>query len=203
MPKPTIAILDDYQDVALSMADWSAIQAQASVQVFTATIADPDALVARLLSFDVLCVMRERTPLTRAIIERLPRLKLIVSTGPKNTSIDHDAAQERGIKVKNTRGSLTAPTELTWALIQASARSIPAEAANLRAGGWQRTVGFELRGKTIGILGLGHISGKIAQIAQAFEMRVITWSDRTTTQEADKVGAALVTKEELLPKPTS
>ena len=141
--------------------------------------------------------MRERTPLPRAVIERLPRLRLIVSTGPKNASIDHDAAQARGIVVKDTRGSLVAPIELTWALIQASARNVTAEAASLRAGGWQRTVGEELGGRTLGILGLGRIGGKIAQIAQAFEMSVITWSDRTTAEEAGKVGATLVTKERL------
>ncbi len=192
-----VAILDDYQGVALSMADWSAVEAQAAVKVFSDTLSDPDALVARLEPFDVLCAMRERTPLPRAIIQRLPRLKLIVSTGPKNTSIDHDAAKEGGIVVKDTRGSLTAPIELTWALIQASARSITAEAANLRAGGWQQTVGDELKGKTIGILGLGRIGGKVAQIAQNFDMRVITWSERTTEDEAGKAGATLVTKDEL------
>ncbi len=197
MTKLNIAILDDYQGVALSMADWSGVQAKASVQVFSDTLADADALVARLEPFDGLCVMRERTPLPRAILERLPRLKLIVSTGPKNISIDYDAAKERGIVIKDTRGSLTAPIELTWALIQASARNITAEAANLRAGGWQRTVGYELAGKTIGILGLGHIGGKVAQIAQAFDMRVITWSERTAGEEAEKVGATLVSKDEL------
>ena len=140
-----IAILDDYQGVALTMADWSAVERRASVTVFTDTITDPDALVMRLMPFDVLCVMRERTPLPRAVIERLPQLKLIVSTGPKNTSIDHDAAKAQGIFVNDTRGSLVAPIELTWALIQASARNVTAEAANLRAGGWQRSVGNELR----------------------------------------------------------
>ena len=197
MPGTTIAILDDYQNVALSMADWSAVQAHAAVHVFSDALSDPDALVARLLPFDVLCVMRERTALPRAIIERLPHLKLIVSTGPKNTSIDHEAAAERGIVVKDTRGSLIAPIELTWALIQASARNLTQEAASLRAGGWQQTVGEELKGKTIGILGLGRIGGKIAQIAKAFEMRVITWSNRTTKEEAGDVGATLVTKDQL------
>ncbi len=197
MTKPSVAILDDYQGVALSMADWSAVQAQASVQVFSDTVADPDALVARLEPFDVLCVMRERTPLPRVVLGRLPRLRLIVSTGPKNTSIDHDAAKERGIAIKDTRGSLTAPIELTWALIQASARNITAEAANLRAGFWQQTVGDELAGRTLGILGLGRIGGKVAQIARAFDMRVITWSERTTADEAGKAGATLVTKDEL------
>ncbi len=192
-----IAILDDYQGVALAMADWSAIRRQASVEVFSDTITDPDQLVARLLPFDVLCVMRERTPLARVILERLPGLKLIVSTGPKNTSIDAEAAAQRGIVVENTRGSLVAPIELTWALIQASARNVIEEAASFRAGGWQRTVGDELRGKTLGILGLGKIGGKIAQIARLFGMDVITWSDRTTEADAAAASARLVTKSEL------
>jgi phosphoglycerate dehydrogenase-like enzyme len=191
-----IAILDDYQNVALKMADWSALRSRASIEVFSDSISNPDDLVARLLPFDVICVMRERTPLPRGIIERLPQLKLIVSTGPKNSSIAIDAAEERGIVVKNTRGSLTAPIELTWALIMASARNLTLEAASLRAGGWQQGVGHELKGKTLGVLGLGRIGGKIARIAQAFEMKVITWSDRTTEQQAAEVGATLVPKEQ-------
>jgi phosphoglycerate dehydrogenase-like enzyme len=191
-----IVILDDYQNVALKMADWSALQKRASIEVFSNTISNPDDLVARLLPFDVICVMRERTPLTRAIIERLPQLKLIASTGQKNSSIDNGAAEERGIVIKNTRGGLTAPIELTWTLIMASARNLTLEAASLRAGGWQQGLGHELKGKTLGVLGLGRIGGKIAQIAQAFEMKVITWSDRTTEQQALEVGAMLVSKDE-------
>ena len=193
-----IAILDDYQNVALKMADWSALQSRASIEVFTDTIKGPEELVARLHPFDVICVMRERTPLSRALIEHLPRLKLIVSTGPKNASIDHGTAKDRGIVVKDTRGSLTAPIELTWALIQASARNVVSEATSLRSGGWQQTVGDELKGKTLGVLGLGRIGSKIAKIAQVFEMKVITWSDRATEKEAVDVGVSLVTKEQLL-----
>ena len=196
-PPARIAILDDYQGVALEMADWSDIRKRASVEVFSDTITDADALVARLQAFDVLCVMRERTPLPGSVIERLPRLKLVVSTGPKNSSIDHETAEARGVTVKDTRGSLTAPIELTWALIQASARNITSEAARLRAGGWQQTVGDELKGKTLGVLGLGRIGGKIAEIARVFGMRVITWSDRVTREEADRSGAVLVTKDQL------
>jgi phosphoglycerate dehydrogenase-like enzyme len=191
-----IAILDDYQNVALQMADWSALRERASIEVFSDTISNPDDLVARLLPFDVICVMRERTPLPRGIIERLPRLKLIVSTGPKNSSIAVDAAEERGIVVKNTHGSLTAPTEVTWALIMASARNLTLEADSLRAGGWQQTVGDELKGKTLGVLGLGRIGGKIARIAQAFDMNVITWSDRATREQANEIGVSLVTKDQ-------
>ena len=164
--------------------------------MFSDTIADPDALVIRLLPFDVVCVMRERTPLPRAVLERLPNLKLIVSTGPKNASIDH-VARERGILVKDTRGSLTAPTELTWALIMASARNLTTEAARFRAGSWQRTMGDELKGRTLGVLGLGRIGGQIARIARAFDMKVITWSERGTKEKAEAAGATLVTKEQL------
>ena len=192
-----IAILDDYQNVALTMADWSPLCKQASIKVFSDTITNRDDLVARLLPFDVICVMRERTPLPRGIIERLPRLKLIVSTGPKNSSIAADAAEERGIVIKNTRGSLTAPIELTWALIMASARNLTVEADSLRAGGWQQTVGDELKGKTLGVLGLGHIGGKIARIAQAFDMNVITWSERATREQSDELGVSLVTKDQI------
>ena len=192
-----IAILDDYQNAALTMADWSPLQQRASIEVFSDTLTDPDKLVARLEPFDVLCVMRERTPLPRAILERLPRLKLIVSTGAKNTSIDQDAAKEGGIAVENTHGGTSAPTELTWALIMASARNIVSEANSLRAGGWQRTVGDELKGKTLGVLGLGRIGSKIAQIARVFDMEVITWSDRVTQEEAEKAGAVVVEKDEL------
>ncbi len=192
-----LAILDDYQGVALKMADWSAIRRHASIEVFPDTVVDPDQLVERLKPFDVLCVMRERTPLPRSIIERLPQLKLIVSTGPKNGSIDAEAAKQLGIAVENTRGSLVAPIELTWALIQVSARNLIEEAASFRAGGWQRTVGNELAGKTLGIVGLGKVGGKIAQIARLFGMEVITWSDRTTETDAAVAGARLVTKTEL------
>jgi len=192
-----IAVLDDYQQVALTKADWSNLSNRADVTVFGDTLKDPEALINRLLPFDVVCVMRERTPLPRSILERLPRLKLIVSTGPKNGSVDHKAAEERGILIKDTRGSLTAPIELTWALIQASMRHVAAEAANLRAGSWQHTVGEELKGQTLGVLGLGRIGSRIAHIARAFEMEVITWSDRTKREQAENAGARLVTKNQL------
>ena len=201
MPSATrpfkVAILDDYQRVALKFADWSAVEARASIDVFSDTITDPDALVARLLPYDVICIMRERTPLSGAIIGRLPNLKMIASTGAKNGSIDTNATQARNIPVENTKGGVTAPTELTWALIQASARHVTFEAAALRAGGWQTTVGDELNGRTLGILGLGRIGSKIAQIARVFDMEVITWSDRVTEEEAGKAGATIVTKDEL------
>jgi len=192
-----LAILDDYQGVAKTSADWSRIEGAVSIEVFSDTITDPDLLVQRLAPFDILCVMRERTPLGRTILERLPRLELIVSTGPKNSSIDLKAADEQGVVVQNTRGSLTAPIELTWALIQASARNLAEEAERLRTGGWQLTVGDELAGRTLGILGLGRIGTKIANIARAFDMNVITWGERTTAADAEAAGAELVSRERL------
>ncbi len=198
--RPRVAILDDYQNVALTMADWSGVQSQASVEVFNDTIAPEgagaDRLVERLMPFHVLCVMRERTPLPGAVIERLPNLKLIVSTGPKNASIDHDAARARGFAVEDTPASLVAPMELTWGLILAAVRAIPSEVASLRRGGWQRSVGWELAGKTLGVLGLGRIGGKVARVAQAFDMKVVTWSTRLDKEEAAKAGAEPVSKEE-------
>ena len=144
-----IAVLDDYQHVALSLADWSVLDARATVTVFDDHLADPDAVIERLQPFDIVCVMRERTPMTRAIIERLPKLRLIASTAPRNASIDIQAAQERGIEVVHT-GYMSAPTiELTWALILASARNLIAENASLRGGGWQQSVGDDIAGRTL------------------------------------------------------
>ena len=194
----TIAVLDDYQGVALKLADWSVLGDRASITVFDDHLADADAIVARLLPFDVVCVMRERTPLPRTIIERLPRLKLIASTGLRNASIDTAAAKERGIGVVHT-GYTSSPTiELTWALILAGARHIASENASLRAGGWQRCLGDDLANKTLGIIGLGNIGTQVAKVALAFGMKVIAWSQNLTSEAAAAAGARLVSKQELL-----
>src|ERR1700675_1192858 len=152
--KYKIAVLDDYQNAALESADWSVIRDRADITVFQDHLDDTDALIERLLPFDIICVMRERTPLPRNVVERLPNLKLIASTGPVNASVDVVAAAERRVVVFHT-GYRSDPTiDLTWALILASARNIVAESNSMRSGGWQRTVGTELRGKTLGVLGL-------------------------------------------------
>src|SRR5258707_13535153 len=142
-----IAVLDDYQGVALDLADWSGVLARAEVQVFNDTIADQDALAERLQPFDIVCLMRERTPLRRPLLERLPNLKLIVTTGARNASIDMAAAAARGVTVCGTEGMSSPTVELTWALILALSRRIPLEAHNIREGGWQRTPGTGLSGK--------------------------------------------------------
>ena len=192
-----VAILDDYQNVALEMADWSPVARRAEITVFNDHVADPDAVVERLLPFDVICVMRERTPLPRAVIEHLPRLKLIASTGSRNASIDMTAAEEHGIHVTATGYRSTPTIEMTWALILASARHIVRESSSVREGGWQTSVGAELDGKVLGVLGLGNIGGQVARIGLAFGMKVIAWSQNMTPQIAEAAGAALVTKDEL------
>ena len=193
----SIAILDDYQNVALSMADWSVLEGRATVTVFNDHLANADAVVARLQPFEVVCVMRERTPMTRAVIERLPRLRLIASTATRNASIDLRAAEERGVQVVHT-GYSSAPTiELTWALILACARHLVNENASLRGGGWQRFVGDDLGGRTLGLLGLGNIGSAVAQIGKAFGMTVVAWSQNLTAERAATAGALLVTKDEL------
>ena len=176
-----IAVLDDYQNVALSLADWSALDARATVTVFNDHLSDPDAVVERLQPFDIVCVMRERTPMTRAIVERLPKLRLIASTGGRNASIDLKAAEERGVEVVHT-GYASPPTiELTWALILGGARNLVAENASLRNGGWQQSVGDDMAGRTLGLLGLGNIGGAVARIGAAFGMKVIAWSHSTSS----------------------
>jgi phosphoglycerate dehydrogenase-like enzyme len=163
--------------------------------VFQDHVADPEALIDRLLPFDIVCVMRERTPLTRVVIERLPNLKLIASTGPVNAAIDVAAATDRGIAVAHT-GYRSDPTvEFTWALILASARNIVTEVISVRVGDWQRTVGTDMRGKTLGILGLGRIGSEVARIG--IGMIPISWSQNLTAEAAKAAGASLVSKEEL------
>jgi phosphoglycerate dehydrogenase-like enzyme len=192
-----IAILDDYQNVALEMADWSALSKRAEITVFNDRVSDPSALVERVLPFDVICVMRERTPLPREVLQYLPRLRPIASTGPRNASIDMAAARELGIAVSHTGYSSSPTIELTWTLILASVRDIVRENRSIRNGGWQKSVGQDLRGKTLGVVGLGNIGGQVARIGLAFGMKIIAWSENMTPEIAEAAGAALVSKSEL------
>jgi phosphoglycerate dehydrogenase-like enzyme len=189
-----IAVLDDYQGVAREMADWSPLEERAEIVVFRDHLDDPDALVERLSPFDVVCVMRERTPLRRALIERLPRLALIASTGAMNASIDLDAARDHGVTVVHTGYIAHGAIELTWALLLGAVRAIPAETASVRSGGWQVAVGGDLAGRTLGLVGLGRIGSAMARIATAFEMNVIAWSQNLTAEAATAAGARLVDK---------
>ena len=197
MRKYKIAVLDDYQNAALESADWSVIRDRADITVFQDHLNDTDAVIERLLPFDIVCVMRERTPLPRNLVERLPNLKFIASTGPVNASIDVVAAADRGIVVSHTGYRSDPAIDLTWALILASARNIVAESNSMRSGGWQRTVGTELRGKTLGVLGLGRVGSEVARIGRAFGMDLIAWSQNMTPEAAHAAGAVLVSKDEL------
>ena len=192
-----VAVLDDYQNVALSFANWSTLDERATVTVFNDHLADSEAVVERLQPFEVVCVMRERTPMTRAIIERLPKLRLIASTAMRNASIDLKAAEERGVQVVHTGYTSTPTVELTWALILASARNLIAENASLRSGGWQQSVGDDMAGRTLGLLGLGNVGGAVANIGAAFGMKAIAWSQNLTNERAAEVGAIRVSKDEL------
>ena len=189
-----IAVLDDYQDVATSLADWDSLGAE--VVVFTDTV-DADALVKRLSGFDVAVAMRERTPFPADVLEQLTDLRLLVSTGSRNAAIDVAAARRRGITVCATGYDSSPTAELTWALILAAARNIPAEVGSLRAGGWQVDVGTGLSGKTLGLLGLGRLGSRVAKVGQAFGMETIAWSKHLTADAAAEHGVRAVSKEEL------
>jgi phosphoglycerate dehydrogenase-like enzyme len=196
--KIRIAVLDDYQHVATRCADWSPLDGRAEVTIFHDHVADHDALIQRLAPFDALCVMRERTPLTAELIAALPRLRLIASTGRGNASIDVDAAEARGVEVLHTNYSSTPTIEFVWAAILGIARNIAGEAASVRVGNWQVGLGTELRGKTLGILGLGRIGSKVARIGQAFGMEVIAWSQNLAEETASALGVRRVSKQDLL-----
>ncbi|MFC1940361.1 D-2-hydroxyacid dehydrogenase family protein [Chloroflexota bacterium] len=192
-----VAILDDYQRVALKMADWSALPADMQVQVFHDHLASTDEITERLGGFDIVVAMRERTPFGRELLERLPNLQLLVTTGMSNASIDLDAATGLGILVCGTRGLGYPTVELAWGLILALLRNIPREDASVRRGRWQTTVGTALQGKVLGILGLGRLGSQVATIGIAFGMSVIAWSQNLVAERAAQFGATLVTKDEL------
>jgi len=193
-----VAILDDYQGIALKLADWSSIPGRPEIKVFTDHVFDLDKLVERLLPYDIVCILRERTPMAAALIERLPNLKLIASTGSRNAAIDLEAARKHRVDVVHTGYSSTPTIEFTWALILAIARNITVENASMRSGGWQTGVGSDLRGKTLAVLGLGNVGGPVAEIGKAFGMRVIAWSPNLTSERAS--GVQLVSKADLFRK---
>jgi phosphoglycerate dehydrogenase-like enzyme len=197
VPTVRIAVLDDYQSVALTSADFGPLTERAEVVVFTDHLADSDAVAARLADFDAVIAMRERTAFPATLLARLPKLRLLVTTGMKNASIDTTAARARGITVCGTGGTPGATPELVWALVLAVVRNIPTEDANVRAGRWQTTLGPELAGSTLGIIGLGRLGRVIARYARAFDMRLVAWSPNLTAERATEHGAELVGKREL------
>ena len=191
-----IAVLDDYQGIA-DTVDWSSIPRPVQVSSIREHIASGDRLVDVLAGYEVVVAMRERTSIDGTLLARLPALKLLVTTGPFNAAIDVAAAHRLGIVVSGTGGSITPTVELTWALILALQRRLLIEDQAIRSGRWQRTIGTELAGATLGLVGLGRIGQRVASIANAFGMHVIAWSPNLTDERATRAGAVRVERETL------
>jgi phosphoglycerate dehydrogenase-like enzyme len=193
-----IAILDDYQNVALRMADWSGLQKDHKVVPFKERLPDVETAARALAEFDVIGIMRERTPFQRALFEKLPKLKLLVTTGKRNASIDLEAAKAHGVTVCNTGGAGRSTAELAIGLMIALARHFREEFQAMRpGGGWQTTLGFDLEGKTLGLLGLGNLGARVGRIGAALGMKPIAWSENLTPEKAAERGAERVEKDEL------
>lgn len=191
-----VAVLDDYQEAAASYADWEDLDAE--VTFFSDHLHDHQALVDRLEDFDVIVAMRERTPFRRPLLEALPNLRLLVTTGMRNAAIDLEAATEFGITVSGTTSPGVATAELAFGLVIALARDLVNEAGSVTEGGWQKGIGRDLKGSTLGVIGLGRLGSEVARFGLAFGMDVIAWSQNLTPERAGEVGAKLATKEDLL-----
>lgn len=192
MPKPVCAILDDYQGVARAMADWSGVESRAELRVIREPLSSEDALVAAIGDCEIVVAMRERTPFRATVFERLPRLRLLVTTGMRNAAIDMEAARARGVTVCGTASLGEPPAEITWALLLALAKHVVPEQAAFRANGpWQSTVGADLNGRQLGLLGLGKIGSRVAAVGVAFGMDVVAWSQNLTHERAEAAGARL------------
>jgi len=203
-----VAILDDYQQISLASTDWSAVRSLGQIDVFAEHISRTEALVSALEPYDVVVAMRERTPFDASRLGQLPRLRLLVTTGMGNASIDLEAATARGVTVCGTGGIGSSTAELTWGLILALLRHIPEEDQRLKLagraggaalgfGGWQRTVGTGLEGKRLGVVGLGHQGRRVGDIGRAFGMKVVAWSQNLDPDVARKAHVKAVSKEEL------
>ncbi|MFJ9242414.1 D-2-hydroxyacid dehydrogenase family protein [Streptomyces sp. NPDC101776] len=193
-------VLDDYQNVATELADWSLVEDTVEVVSLREHLDDEGELAAALATADIVVTLRERVPFPASLFARLPRLRLLIASGMRNTVIDYAAAEAHGVTVCGTASSSAPPVELTWALLLGLARGIVEESNSLRAGGpWQQTVGADLHGRALGLLGLGRIGSRVARIGLAFGMRVTAWSEHLTKERADEIGVQLAaSKEELL-----
>jgi phosphoglycerate dehydrogenase-like enzyme len=192
-----IAVIDDWQDVARDVVDWSVLESVGEVTFVHDYPADNATMAERLAGFEVICVMRERTRFDEDLLKRLPKLKLLVTGGMRNAALDIPAATRLGIKISGTDSYKHAAPELTWALIMAATRNLVNEVNSLRDGKWQQGLGGDLHGKTLAILGLGSIGQKVAKFGQAFGMRVIAWSENLTAERAGQAGVTYVSKQQL------
>jgi phosphoglycerate dehydrogenase-like enzyme len=192
------AILDDYQNCALTLADWSSITKDVEVKVFTKPIGDDDSVIKTLQGFAIVNMMRERTPFNRKVIEGLPELKLLITTGARNNSIDLKACAERGVTVCGTGGFGNPTTGIAIGLLLELTRRVGWENARMKAGeAWQVTLGQDVEGMTLGVLGLGKLGQRVAKVAQALGMKVIAWSQNLTPEKAKEAGVEYVSKEDL------
>jgi phosphoglycerate dehydrogenase-like enzyme len=199
MTRLRCAVLDDYQHAAPGAADWSAMADRVEVRAFDRHVADEAELASLIADCELVVIMRERTPFPASLFDRLPNLRLLVTTGMKNAAIDMDAARARGVTVCGTTSRTEPPSELTWALILARARHVVEESTSFRTNGpWQSTVGADLRGSTLGILGLGKIGLRVARVALAFDMRALAWSQNLTADRAAAAGVQLASSKEQL-----
>ena len=193
-----IAILDDYQNISQSITDWSPLDGKCEITVFDKSIGDGDAVADTLASFDAVVCMRERTKLPASVVERLGAVKLIVTTGMRNASIDSHAARAKGITLCGARGLGAPAAELTWALIMGLMKNIAPDDRSMRDGEWQPNIGRTLGGKTLAMLGLGNLGARVAKYAQAFAMDVIAWSQNLTDERCDEIGVRRVGLDEAL-----
>ena len=200
MKKIKVAVLDDYQNVTHKFANWSSLENQIELSVINKYVGLDKDLSYQLIDFEVLCLMRERTPLPEELISKLPNLKLVITSGMWNASIDLEALKKRNIVCCGTDTKIHSTAELTWALIMVGWRGLDTEFKNMKDGNWQTTVGRGLKGYTIGIFGLGKQGLQVANYAKAFGMRVIAWSHNLKKEDCDKVDIEYVTSSELFAK---
>ncbi|MEC9153047.1 MAG: D-2-hydroxyacid dehydrogenase family protein [Pseudomonadota bacterium] len=193
-----VAVLDDYQNISQTVADWGPLSDRATIDVFTTPIGDEDAVALALSNYEIIVCMRERTQFPASLIAQLDRLKLIITTGMRNRSIDSDAARQRGITLCGTPGLGAPAGELACALIMALMKNIPADDQSMRSGEWQPNIGHNLGGKTLSLFGLGKLGAYVARFGLAMEMDVIAWSQNLTDKRAAEVGVRRVEKEEAL-----
>jgi phosphoglycerate dehydrogenase-like enzyme len=191
-----VAVLDDYQAIAHALVDWRVLGEGVRVEFLTEHLED-EALVERIAGCEIVVAMRERTAFPARILERLPKLRLLVTTGMRNRAIDVRAATDAGIVVCGTHGLTWSTAELTWGLVIASVRNLFVETASMRAGGWQRTIGMDLSGRTLGVVGLGHLGARVAGYGLAFDMRVVAWSPHLSVERAAEHGVSYLPREEL------
>ncbi|WP_440695232.1 D-2-hydroxyacid dehydrogenase family protein [Candidatus Pelagibacter sp. HIMB109] len=195
-----VAILDDYQAIADQLVDWSRFENSCDVKVFNQPFENEEHAIENLKDFEALLIMRERTPITKKLIDACPKLKFIATSGMRNLGIDLDYAKSKGIIVSGSEGNKNPTAELTWALILGLSRNLKQESENMYQGYWQTTIGFELKGKTLGIMGLGKLGCMVAKVGKAFGMDVIAWSENLKMSHAEENGALAVTKDELFEK---